>query len=224
MKPFAAALISLLMPIAAQASLSRAATFDDKVENAASIILGKCTTQHAAWDSDHRWILTYSTFKVEKSMKGQMQPEVTIVTPGGAVDGVHQDTIGMPAFREGADNVLFIRNTAAGPVVLYFEQGAYDVVPDTNGERMVRPVASDSVHIDTQRGMAVAPEGARPLRQFEGEVNTSLRRSAAQRMEIMKPQSKKSVPISEVLRRNKLLVMLAAFGLFLSAGQLFRSR
>jgi hypothetical protein len=224
MKPFAAALISLLMPIAAHASLSRAATFDDKVENAASIILGKCTTQHAAWDSDHRWILTYSTFKVEKSMKGQMQPEVTVVTPGGAVDGVHQDTIGMPAFREGADNVLFIRNTAAGPVVLYFEQGAYDVVPDTNGERMVRPVASDSVHIDTQRGMAVAPEGPRPLPQFVSEVNTSLRRSAAQRMEIMKPQTKKSVPITEVLRRNKLLVMLAAFGLFLSAGQLFRSR
>src|SRR5256885_6600779 len=119
MKALAAALISLFLPIVAQASLARAATFDDKVENAAAIVLGKCTTQHAAWDSSHRWILTYSTFRIEKSMKGPQQPEVTVITPGGSVDGIHQETIGMPAFREGADNVLFIKNTASGPTVLY---------------------------------------------------------------------------------------------------------
>ena len=223
MKALTAAFIALLLPIAAQASLARAATFDDKVENAASIILGKCTTQRAQWDADHRWILTYSTFKVEKAMKGSMQPEVTVVTPGGSVDGMHQETIGMPAFREGADNVLFIRNTSAGPTVLYFEQGAYEVVPDAKGERIVQPVASDSVHIDTQRGMAVGPEGPRSLRQFESDVNVSLRRSAAQRMELMHPrQPKKQASLGEILQRNRLLVVLAAFGLFLSAGQLFR--
>ncbi len=222
MKALAAGLISLLLPIAAEATLARAATFDDKVENAAAIVLGKCTNQRSGWDSDHRWILTYSTFKVEKAMKGTMQPEVTVVTPGGAVDGVHQDTIGMPVFREGADNVLFIRNTAAGPTVLYFEQGAYDVVRDPKGNRIVQPVASDTVHIDTQRGMAVGPEGPRPLPQFESEVNTSLRRNAAQRMELVRPKAKKQASLSEILQRNRLLVVLAAFGLFLSAGQLFR--
>jgi hypothetical protein len=222
MKSLAAALISILLPIAAEASLARAVTFDDKVENAAAIVLGKCTAQRAQWDPDHRWILTYSTFKVEKAMKGSMQPEVTVVTPGGAVDGVHQETIGMPAFREGADNVLFIRNTAAGPTVLYFEQGAYEVVPDAKGERIVQPVASNAVHIDPQRGMAVGPEGARPLRQFESEVNVSLRRAAAQRMEMVRPRPKKQASLGEILHRNRLLVVLAAFGLFLSAGQLFR--
>jgi len=222
MKALAAGLIALLLPIAAEATLARAATFDDKVGNAAAIVLGKCTNQRSGWDSDHRWILTYSTFKVEKAMKGTMQPEVTVVTPGGAVDGVHQDTIGMPVFREGADNVLFIRNTAAGPTVLYFEQGAYDVVRDPKGNRIVQPVASDTVHIDTQRGMAVGPEGPRPLPQFESDVNTSLRRNAAQRMELIRPKAKKQASLSEILQRNRLLVVLAAFGLFLSAGQLFR--
>ena len=222
MKALAAALISLLMPIAAEATLARAATFDEKVENANSIILGKCTNQRAGWDSDHRWILTYSTFKVEKAMKGSLQPEVTVVTPGGAVDGVHQDTIGMPAFHQGADNVLFIRNTPSGPTVLYFEQGAYDVVADAKGNRLVQPVASDTVHIDTQRGMAVGPEGPRLLPQFESEVNSSLRRTAAQRMELLRPKARKQASLGEILNRNRLLVMLAAFGLFLSAGQLFR--
>lgn len=221
MKALAAAALSLLLPIAAHASLARAATFDDKVENAAAILVGKCVKQHADWDADHRWILTYSTFTVEKSLKGPAQPEVTIVTPGGSVGGIHQDTVGMPAFREGNDNVLFIRNTAAGPTVLYFEQGAYDVVRNDHGDRIVQPVASDAVHIDTQRGVAVAPEGPRPLPQFEREVGESMRR-ALNRMEIVKPQPKKQASMGEILRRNKLLVMLAAFGLFLSAGQLFR--
>lgn len=221
MKALAAAALSLLLPIAAHASLARAATFDDKVENAAAILVGKCVKQHADWDADHRWILTYSTFTVEKSLKGPAQPEVTIVTPGGSVGGIHQDTVGMPAFREGNDNVLFIRNTAAGPTVLYFEQGAYDVVRNDHGDRIVQPVATDAVHIDTQRGVAVAPEGPRPLPQFEREVGESMRR-ALNRMGIVKPQPKKQASMSEILRRNKLLVVLAAFGLFLSAGQLFR--
>lgn len=221
MKALAAAALSLLLPIAAHASLARAATFDDKVENAAAILVGKCVKQRADWDPDHRWILTYSTFTVEKSLKGSSQPEVTVVTPGGVVGGIHQDTIGMPAFREGNDNVLFIRNTAAGPTVLYFEQGAYDVVRNDKGDRIVQPVASDAVHIDTQRGMAVAPEGPRPLPQFEREVGEAMRRSL-NRMEIVKPRPKKQASLGEILRRNKLLVMLAAFGLFLSAGQLFR--
>jgi hypothetical protein len=220
-KALAAAALSLLLPIAAHASLARAATFDDKVENAAAILVGKCVKQRADWDPDHRWILTYSTFTVEKSLKGSSQPEVTVVTPGGVVGGIHQDTIGMPAFREGNDNVLFIRNTAAGPTVLYFEQGAYDVVRNDKGDRIVQPVASDAVHIDTQRGMAVAPEGPRPLPQFEREVGEAMRRSL-NRMEIVKPRPKKQASLGEILRRNKLLVMLAAFGLFLSAGQLFR--
>lgn len=221
MKPLAAAIISLLIPVVAQASLAKAATFDEKVENASAIILGKCTNQRAEWDSSHRWILTYSTFKIEKAMKGTMQPEVTVVTPGGAVGGIHQDTIGMPSFHEGSDNVLFIRNTAAGPTVLYFEQGAYDVVRDAKGNRIVQPVSSDSVHIDTQRGIAVGPESARPLQQFEGEVTASMRH-ALNRMGIVRPGPAKPQTISEMLRRNKLLVMLAMFGLFLSAGQLFR--
>ena len=222
MKALAAAALSLLLPIAAHASLARAESFDDKVTNAASIILGKCTKQHAEWDADHRWILTYSTFSIEKRFKGPAQSEVTIVTPGGAVGGIHQDTIGMPVFRDGNDNVLFIRNTSVGPTVLYFEQGAYDVVRNEKGDRIVQPVATDAVHIDPQRGMAVAPEGPRPLPQFEREVGESMRR-ALNRMEITpQPKPKKQASMSDILRRNKLLVMLAAFGLFLSAGQLFR--
>jgi hypothetical protein len=38
-----------------------AATFDDKVDRAASIILGKCLRQESRFDPSGRWIVTYST-------------------------------------------------------------------------------------------------------------------------------------------------------------------
>ena len=58
MKPLLALLATLLFPLAAHASLARAISFDEKVENASTIILGKCVRQQSAWDADHRWILT----------------------------------------------------------------------------------------------------------------------------------------------------------------------
>src|SRR5205085_9474331 len=120
----AAALVLLALP-AAHAAIAAAASFDDKVDNAAAIILGKCVRTESRLDPSGRWILTYSTFAVEKSFKGGAAGEVTLVTPGGSVDGVHQSTIGVPAFREGDEHVVFVKNTRLGPTVLYFDQGTY---------------------------------------------------------------------------------------------------
>jgi hypothetical protein len=224
MKALGTALIATLVTVSADASVARFASFDDKVEKASQIVLAKCVKQRAEWDSAHRWILTYSTFNVEKSYKGDGAQEVTVITPGGVVGEVHQATVGMPAFREGQDNVLFVRNTAVGPTVLYFEQGAYDVVRDDRNNRIVQPVMSDSVHVDTQRGMAVAPESARPLRTFETEVQTSLRRQAAQRMELIRARQKEQQPptIVDILQRNKLLVALAMAGIALATWHLIK--
>jgi hypothetical protein len=83
---------------------------------------------------------------------------------------------------------------------------------------------SDSVHVDTQRGMAVAPESARPLRTFETEVQTSLRRQAAQRMELIRARQKEQPPptIVDILQRNKLLVALAIAGIALATWHLIK--
>src|ERR1051325_1940837 len=141
----------------ADASLTRAADFDTKVAEAESVVLGKVTKTESRWDASHRWILTYSTIRVEKALKGTAGQEVTLVTPGGQVGNIGQSTVGVPEFREGSENVVFVKNSRVGPTVLYFDQGTYDVTRDGN-QRMVAPVASDAVVVDTQRGMAVSPE------------------------------------------------------------------
>src|SRR5207249_9872727 len=116
-----AAVALLLVAVrAAQATLAAAATFAEKVDNAASIILGRCIKTESRMDPTGRWILTFSTFQIEKSLKGTPATQITIVTPGGQIGGTHQDTIGIPQFREGDENVLFVKSSRLGPTVLYF--------------------------------------------------------------------------------------------------------
>ena len=210
----------------ARASIAAAASFDEKVDNAAAIVLAKCTKTESRMDPSGRWIVTYSTFDVEQSMKGAPAKTITIVTPGGSMNGIHQSSIGVPAFREGSENVLFIRNTKLGPTVLYFDQGAYDVMRDGNREPMIAPVASDVVHIDTQRGTAVPAEEPRTLNDFRGAVDQSLRTASSRRqqMEVLevRKRAEKAASLTNIWSNNKLLIAAALIGLALAAWQLWR--
>jgi hypothetical protein len=210
-----------LLAVPAQATISRAMSFDEKVENANAIILGKVVSQRSQWDESRRWILTYSTFEVEKSFKGAQAGQMTIVTPGGRVGDLYQDTVGIPKFQDGNEHVLFVRDSQAGPTVLYFEQGAYEVVK-VRGERFVRPAVSAAVLIDTQRGMAVTPEGMRSLREFESTVRDTVRKREAMRMEMVKHKQQKEASLLNVLYRNRTLVVLALIGALLATWQLVK--
>ena len=207
----------------AEASIARAVDFDTKVAEAESVVLGKVTKTEARWDASHRWILTYSTIKVEKALKGTAGQEVTLVTPGGQVGSIGQSTVGVPEFREGAENVVFVKQSQVGPTVLYFDQGTYDVARDGN-QRIVTPVATDAVVMDTQRGMAVSPEGPRTLAQFEADVKRA-ERGALQRMELVRERQRQEAEansISSVILRNKLLISLALLGMALATWQILK--
>lgn len=210
----------------AQAAIAQAASFDEKVDNAAAIILGKCVKTEARFDPTGRWIVTYATFAVEQSMKGNAAGELTIVTPGGVVNGIHQETIGVPVFRAGEEHVVFLRNTRLGPTPLYFDQGTYNVVAGDRGEKLIVPMPSNVIHIDTQRAMAVAPaDEPRTLDTFQRAVTDSMH-GTQQRMQMsamaaaakVKPQTS----IWTTLAANKLLIALALVGIAIAAWQLWR--
>jgi hypothetical protein len=217
----------LLMAVpAANAAIQAAATFDDKVENAASIILGKCVKSESRLDPSGRWILTYSTFNVEKSLKGVAPQQITLVVPGGTVGSLHQETIGMPTFREGDEHVVFVKNTRFGPTVLYFDQGAYSVTKDDRGDKIVTPIPTNVVKVDTQRGMAVAPNDLpRNMRDFEQAVSDSLRDSRERRirMDAMAAEkARRESSLWSIVARNKFFVLIALAGIALATWQLLR--
>jgi hypothetical protein len=219
-------LVALAVP-AAHAAIAQAATFDEKVDNAAAIILGKCVKTEARFDPTGRWIVTYATFVVEQSMKGSAAGELTIVTPGGVVNGIHQETIGVPAFHAGDEHVIFLRNTRLGPSPLYFDQGTYNVTAGDHGEKLIVPMPSNVIHIDTQRAMAAAPaDEPRTLGAFQQAVSDSMRGTAKRmQMSAMTSETKRKAKQTSVwttLASNRLLVALALVGIAIAAWQLWR--
>lgn len=225
-KTLALTALLALAPLTAQATISRAVAFDDKVEHAAAIIVGECVGQQSRWDDGKNWILTYSTFRIESTLKGQPAQEITLVTPGGQVGTIAQAVIGVPQFRKGEQNVVFVRNSQSGPTVLYLDQGNYRVTKDDHGDRIVTPAVSASVLVDTGRGMAVTPEEPRTLRDFERAITERVRRGEISRMEMMNAKKKAESSgwngFLRTMQRNKALVALAILGALLATWQLLR--
>lgn len=208
-----------LTPVVAEATIARAVKFDEKVERAASIVVGRVLSQQSSWDANRQRILTYSKFQIDDTLKGFPAREITIVTPGGTVGDVAQDFVGVPRFSTGDEHVVFVRNTRVGPTVLFLDQGAYRVEKDSRGDRFVVPLVSSGVLVDSQRGMAVAPEGPRSLRDFEGSVRESVRRREKMQMEMIDQKKRQEASIWSQVKRNKILVIVALLGAMLATWQ-----
>ena len=229
---FTLALCTLTQP--ASATLARAVSFDEKVASADSIVLGRCLRTESKLDPSGKWIVTYSTFAVEKSFKGGSQPgEMTLVTPGGRINGLHQRTVGVPAFQQGDAKVLFVKGSDLGPSVLFFDQGTYELGKDSRGETTVAPAESAAVLLDSQTGQVTrSEEPVRTLRKFEQDVALSLRRTGGRQIQEFsaagkQPEKQASSVWQETLdfaRENKLVLSLVALGLFVAMVQLLRSK
>ena len=220
---FPLAAVLLLAPVAAEATIFRAVEFEEKVENASTIVVGQLVNQQSRWDNQRKNILTYSTFRVEKTLKGQPAQEITLVTPGGKVDNISQEIIGVPQFEQGEEHVLFVRHTQAGPTVAFLEQGDYRVEKNSRGDRLAIPAVSSAVLVDTGRGTAVNTEPPRLRREFEGAVRDAVRRGEAiNRMEMIERQKKEQASLWNQIQDNKLLVSLALIGAMLASWQLFK--
>jgi hypothetical protein len=218
----AIAAVLALAPMTAQATISRAVKFDEKVDQAASIIIGRIVSQESSWDAGRQRILTRSKIAVEKTLKGSRAEEITIVTPGGTVGDIAQDYVGVPRFQTGDENVVFVRETRAGPTVLYFDQGAYRVEKNSGGERIVTPLVSSAVLVDVEHGVATAPETPRSLRDFENSVRTSIGRHEMNRMRLIDQKKREQATFWSQVKRNKTLVVLALLGGLLATWHLVK--
>lgn len=218
----------------AGATLARSVSFDEKVASADSIVLGRCLRTESKMDPTGKWILSYSTFAVEKSFKGGGQPgEMTLVTPGGKVNGLHQRTVGVPEFQQGDAKVLFVKGNDLGPSVLFFDQGTYELGKDSRGETTVAPVESAAILLDSQTGQVTrSEEPIRTLRKFEQDVAASLRRTGGKGiLEFSaagkQPEKRAASAWQETIdfaRENKLVLSLVALGLLIAMVQLLRSK
>ena len=79
------------------------------------VIVGKVSTLNSEWSADRTRIQTRVVVSVSQVLKGQgTGAAVTIVTPGGEVDGVGELYSEMPSFKKEEDVLLFARKDSHG--------------------------------------------------------------------------------------------------------------
>lgn len=226
-----AAALSLLTAVPhAGGTVARFVPFDQKVDEAEAIVLGRVTGTRSAFDPTGRWILTTATIQVDKSMKGSSIGTIEVTVPGGQVDGIRQETVGTPSFRQGDEKILFVKQDRVGPTVLYLDQGSYEVRKDSSGRRTITPASTDLVLLDGQTGKIAAAEETRTLESFEREVTLAGERIRRQRLNtaaVSRPASAgrdwKATTV-EFLDENKVLMILLGIGVLISLIPILRRR
>jgi hypothetical protein len=188
----AAAAAVLLVALAAvpRAASVVAPTFDGLVTRARSVFVGETVDVSSRWIStgSGRAIVTVVTFKVLRTLKGELGAQTQLEFLGGTVGEYRLEVPGIPRFRVGDADVLFVddRGQPVSPVV-GFMHGRFRVLeePGTGRRTVARHDFSPLTSV-AEIG-AAAPETApaparraagRPmaLADFERHIEQAVRR------------------------------------------------
>lgn len=106
------ALCSLLAFSTAKATTVIPPTFDELVAQAELIFQGTVTETKSQWTGEggQRHIVSYVTFKIEDSLKGEPGASYTIRMLGGTVDGQTMEVTDSPRFKVGDRDIVFVEN------------------------------------------------------------------------------------------------------------------
>jgi hypothetical protein len=127
-------------------------------QNASDVVRARVTSTRPAWTEDGRRLMTVVEVGVLESYKGAARGRLTILQPGGELDGVGQRVSGVARLDVGEEVVLFLERQ--GPVhrVVGLAQGVYRV------NREGAPEAARALPATLEGLDLVAPGGQR-LRQ-----------------------------------------------------------
>jgi hypothetical protein len=90
-------------------------TFEELVSQAEVIFQGAVTDIRSEWAGagTQRHIVTYVTFRVEDSFKGNLGATYSIRLLGGTVDGETMEVTDTPKFNVGDRDILFVENNGS---------------------------------------------------------------------------------------------------------------
>jgi hypothetical protein len=111
--------------------------FRELVRVSSTIVHGRITDVRSEWADGRRAVETFVTVDVTEYMKGSLGGTLTVRVPGGQIGRYRTMTVGAPAFREGDEVVLFLRSYNGVLSIVGLSQGAFRVVADSAGRRLV---------------------------------------------------------------------------------------
>ena len=122
------------------ASRIRAVNLEEMTDRAANIFSGRCVSVRVAHDSELDRPVTYVTFTVQRSVKGNARGTLTIKLLGEQEGSAEErrGIEGLPRFQRGEEVVLFLygesRSGLTSPVG--FGQGKFTLIKDKQGQRL----------------------------------------------------------------------------------------
>jgi hypothetical protein len=188
--------LAAAVALAAFAAAPRAASvvapnFEGLVTRAQSVFVGQTIDVQARWVStgSGRAIVTVVTFKVLRALKGNMGGQTQLEFLGGTVGEYRMEVPGIPRFRVGDEDVLFVddRGQPVSPVV-GFMHGRFRVLeePGTGRRSVARfdfspfsgvaEIGAAAPAARPARGPATAAARPMALADFEREIERAVRR------------------------------------------------
>lgn len=134
------ALLALSIALPAQAMSVIPLDLNDIVANATTAFQGRCTANRTERDAQTGLIVTYTTFEVQETLKGQVGVTHTIKQIGGELAG-NQGQVkisrveGVPTFKVGETYVIFLYgvSTAGFSSPVGLSQGKFNVQSGPSG-------------------------------------------------------------------------------------------
>lgn len=115
------------------------------VARSTDIVVGEVTAVRPRWSADRSRIVTEVTVRVTEAVRGEAA-ELTLVQPGGELEGYRYTVEGAPVFRRGEETLLFaVRGRDGRPQVSGLSQGKFDIRRDpATGARVLSRALPDA--------------------------------------------------------------------------------
>ena len=140
LRPVSLALCAILSLALARATTVIPPSFDELVGQAELIFQGTVTDVKSEWagEGGQRRIVSYVTFHVDESLKGNPGAAYTIRMLGGTVDGQTMEVSDSPKFKVGDRDILFVENNGKQFIPLVgIMHGRYRVQVDQSSNQEV---------------------------------------------------------------------------------------
>jgi hypothetical protein len=183
-KPFRFLVFPVLFSLGfvAQATTVIPPNFDELVSRAEVIFEGEVTGLKSQWigeGAEHR-IVTFVTFKVDDTLKGNPGASYSIRMLGGTVDGQTMEVSDAPKFKVGDHDVLFVENNGSQFIPLVgIQHGRFRVQKDQGGRDTLltgdgQPLA-DVSQLGSDEKAVAQTKGALSLHDFKTAIQTRVR-------------------------------------------------
>jgi hypothetical protein len=169
-----ALVLTVLLATAVPALASTALQMDVPAltAHATDVVRGRIVSAVPGWTGDHRRIVTRVEVEVLETWKGTAAGRLTVVQPGGEVDGIGQRVSGVAELGPGEEVVLFLEQTGSLYRVVGLAQGVYRVSA-ASGARQAVPASLEGLELVAPAGPAPAARRAVPLPQLREAVQAA---------------------------------------------------